>query len=62
MDSDYDPEEDEEVMIDTELATDLLMQVEHEADRRLIGVYGDRIHCNDGPHLHRGITGDAGMV
>ena len=50
--SDYDPDEEEEVVIDAELATDLLMQVEHEAERRLIGVYGDTICHNDGRRLN----------
>ena len=59
---DYDPDKEEEVEIDAEMATDLLIQVEHKADRRLIGVYGDTIHRNDGRHLNGGITGDAGMV
>jgi hypothetical protein len=40
---------------------DLLGQVEHEADRRLIDVYGDTVHQNDGRHLHGGVEGDETM-
>ena len=29
---------------------------------RLIGVYRDTIHCNDGRQLHKEIMGDAGML
>ena len=46
---------------DPERATDLAQQVEHEADKRLIGVYGDTVHRNDGRHLHGGIAEDEAM-
>ena len=46
---------------DLECAEDLKDQVEHEADRRLIGVYGDTVHRNDGRHLSGGVEDDDAM-
>lgn len=34
---------------------DLKLQIQTAADRRLVSVYGDTIHLNDGTHLHGGI-------
>ena len=63
--SDYDLDEDEdgrrEMEEDEERDLDLMRQEEHEADNRLIGVYDDTIHRNDGRHLRGGIADDAAM-
>ena len=48
--------------LDQDSAQDLQRQVEHEADRCLMAVYGgDTVHRNDGRHLHGGVDGDAAM-
>ena len=60
-DSDFDPDEEEDEFADPDRDLDLLGQEEHEADTRLIGVYGDTIHRNDGRKLHGGIVDDAAM-
>jgi len=46
---------------DPEGPVDLQGQTEHEADRRLIEVYGDTVHRNDGRQLHGGIEDDEAM-
>ena len=46
---------------DTERETDLAAQVLYEADRRLMTVYGDTIHRNDGRHLDGGVEDDEAM-
>ncbi len=46
---------------DPDHADDLAAEVTHEADRRLIVVYGDTVHRNDGRHLHGGVNGDEKM-
>jgi hypothetical protein len=54
-----DPEP--EFVEDPEKDLDLQLQEDHEADRRLIEVYGDTIHRNDGRHLDGGIEDDVAM-
>ena len=44
-----------EWIADPESVEDLLAQAETEADRRLMGVYGDTVHRNDGRHLRGGV-------
>ena len=39
--------------MDLERELDLLLQTMHEADRRLIQVYGDTVHRNDGESIAR---------
>ena len=46
---------------DPEGSVDLQGQTEHEADRRLIEVYGDTVHRNDGGHLHGGVEDNEAM-
>lgn len=48
----------EEIELDPERELDLLLQTMHEADRRLIEVYGDTVHRNDGRNLHGGVGDD----
>ena len=40
---------------DDERASDLLAQVTHPADRKLIIAFGDTVHRNDGRHLDGGL-------
>ena len=46
---------------DPERDADLEGQPLTEADRRLIAVYGDIVHRNDGRHLHGGVADDEAM-
>ena len=48
--------EEEEWVADEESKRDLEGVELSEADRRLIGVYGDTVHLNDGRHLRGGIA------
>ena len=48
-------EEPEDWSADPESVEDLTKQVETEPDRRLLAVYGDTVHRNDGRHLRGGI-------
>jgi hypothetical protein len=48
-------------VINAEGEQDLCEQEEFEADKRLIEVYGDTVHHNDGRHLHGGVEDDAEM-